>query len=55
MKRALILLSILCVSARESLRFRTRKCFAGNGLVKFLVTDIVPFDPSHPDPFDRTS
>ena len=55
MKRALTLLSILRVSARQSLHFSTRKCFAGDGLVRFLVTDIAAFDPSHPDPFDRTS
>ena len=55
MKRAPIMFSILCASARQSLLFSTRKWFAGDGLVKFLVTDIAAFDPSHPDPFDRAS
>ncbi len=35
--------------------FGREEWFTGNGLVKFLVTDIATFDPSHPDPIDRTS
>ena len=48
------LLAILCVNG-TIVTFGREDWLAGNGLVKFLVTDIAAFDPSHPDPIDRTS